>query len=34
MGALREAQQSGDFAEYGAALKRLDDAMNKFNNAG
>ena len=33
MGALREAQQSGDFAEYGAALKRLDDAMNKFNNA-
>ena len=33
MGAVREAQQSGDFADYGAALQRLDDAMNKFNNA-
>jgi uncharacterized membrane protein (UPF0182 family) len=28
----RQAQQSGDFAAYGQALQRLDDAMNKFNN--
>jgi uncharacterized protein len=28
---VREAQQSGDFAQYGEALQRLDDAMNKFN---
>jgi uncharacterized membrane protein (UPF0182 family) len=27
---MREAQQGGDFAEYGAALQRLDDAMNKY----
>jgi uncharacterized protein len=29
----RQAQQSGDFAEYGQALQRLDEAMTKFNNA-
>lgn len=28
--AVRTAQQSGDFAEYGEALQRLDDAMNKY----
>jgi uncharacterized membrane protein (UPF0182 family) len=33
LGAVRQAQQSGDFAQYGAALQRLDDAMNKFNEA-
>ncbi len=27
--ALQQAQQSGDFAEYGEALQRLDDAMKK-----
>jgi uncharacterized protein len=30
---VRQAQQSGDFAQYGEALQRLDDAMNKFNSA-
>ena len=29
----RDAQKSGDFAAYGAALQRLDDAITKFNNA-
>jgi uncharacterized membrane protein (UPF0182 family) len=33
MGALRDAQQSGNFASYGEALQRLDDAMNQFDNA-
>ena len=33
LSAVRQAQQSGDFADYGAALQRLDDAMNKFNGA-
>ncbi len=33
LGAVRQAQQSGDFADYGTALQRLDDAMNKFNDA-
>jgi len=33
MEAVREAQQSGNFAEYGDALQRLDDAMNKFDSA-
>ena len=28
---VHQAQQSGDFAEYGQALQRLDDAMKKFN---
>lgn len=32
--ALRQAQQSGDFAEYGEALQRLDDAMEKYQSAG
>lgn len=31
---LREAQQSGDFAEFGEALQRLDDAMSKYQSAG
>ena len=30
--AARDAQKKGDFAAYGAALQRLDDAMNKFDN--
>jgi uncharacterized membrane protein (UPF0182 family) len=32
IGAAREAQKNGDFATYGAALQRLDDAINKYNN--
>jgi uncharacterized membrane protein (UPF0182 family) len=28
---VRQAQQSGDFAEYGQALQRLDDAMKKYS---
>jgi len=28
---VHQAQQSGDFADYGQALQRLDDAMKKFN---
>jgi uncharacterized protein len=27
----KQAQQSGNFAEYGDALQQLDDAMNKYN---
>jgi uncharacterized protein len=27
---VRQAQRSGDFAQYGEALQRLDDAMNKY----
>ena len=30
--AARQAQQSGDFAEYGQALQRLDDAMTKYTS--
>ena len=30
MNAMQQAQQSGDFAEYGQALQNLDDAVNKF----
>jgi uncharacterized membrane protein (UPF0182 family) len=30
---VRKAQQGGDFADYGQALQRLDDAMKKFNSA-
>ena len=30
--AVRDTQRRGDFASYGAALQRLDDAMAKFNN--
>ena len=32
--AVRDAQQSGDFAQYGEALQRLDDAMNEYQSAG
>ena len=31
--AVRDTQRRGDFAAYGAALQRLDDAMAKFNSA-
>ena len=31
--AVRDTQRRGDFAGYGAALQRLDEAMAKFNNA-
>ena len=33
LGAARDAQKSGDFATYGAALQRLDDAITKYDNA-
>jgi len=33
LGAARDAQKSGDFAAYGAALQRLDDAITKYDNA-
>jgi uncharacterized membrane protein (UPF0182 family) len=33
MGAVRDAQRSGNFAQYGAALQRLDEAMGKFDAA-
>jgi uncharacterized protein len=33
VGAARDAQKKGDFAGYGAALQRLDDAITKFGNA-
>jgi uncharacterized membrane protein (UPF0182 family) len=32
MGAAKDAQKKGDFAGYGAALQRLDDAITKYNN--
>jgi uncharacterized membrane protein (UPF0182 family) len=32
IGAARDAQKSGDFAAYGAALQRLDDAITKYDN--
>jgi uncharacterized protein len=31
--AVREAQQSGNFAQYGEALQRLDDAMSEYQSA-
>lgn len=31
--AAREAQRSGDFAQYGEALQRLNDAMTEYNSA-
>lgn len=31
--AARDAQKKGDFAAYGAALQRLDDAITKFDTA-
>jgi uncharacterized membrane protein (UPF0182 family) len=30
LGAVQEAQKNGNFAEYGDALQRLDDAMKKY----
>ena len=33
LGDARKAQQSGDFAEYGQALQRLNDAMAKYTDA-
>ena len=33
LGAAKQAQQSGDFAAYGQALQRLEDAMTKYNSA-
>jgi uncharacterized membrane protein (UPF0182 family) len=32
LNALHQAQSSGNFADYGAALQRLDDAMTRYNN--
>ena len=29
---LKKAQQSGNFADYGAALQNLDDAIKRYNN--
>ena len=34
MDAVKEAQQSGNFSDYGAALQKLSDAMTKYDNAG
>jgi uncharacterized protein len=33
MTAVRDAQQNGNFASYGEALQRLNDAMNQFDSA-
>ncbi|MDA4103980.1 UPF0182 family protein [Mycolicibacterium monacense] len=33
MSGLQDAQRSGNFAEYGEALQRLDDAMNRYSEA-
>jgi uncharacterized membrane protein (UPF0182 family) len=33
IGEVRQAQQSGNFASYGAALQHLDDAMSRYNSA-
>jgi uncharacterized membrane protein (UPF0182 family) len=33
LAAVRQAQQGGNFAEYGEALQKLDDAMNEYTNA-
>jgi uncharacterized membrane protein (UPF0182 family) len=33
MSAVRDAQRSGNFAQYGQALQRLDEAMGKFDSA-
>ena len=30
---VRDAQRSGNFADYGSALQKLDDAMNKYDTA-
>ena len=34
MDAVKQAQQSGNFSDYGAALQKLSDAMTKYDNAG
>ena len=34
MDAVKQAQQSGNFGDYGQALQRLNDAMTKYDNAG
>jgi uncharacterized membrane protein (UPF0182 family) len=31
--AVQQAQHTGNFSDYGAALQRLDDAMNKYREA-
>jgi uncharacterized protein len=33
LNAARDAQKSGDFAAYGSALQRLNDAINKYDSA-
>lgn len=33
LGAAKDAQKKRDFAGYGAALQRLNDAITKYNNA-
>ena len=33
MSAARDAQRSGNFAQYGAALQRLEEAMNRYDGA-
>jgi uncharacterized membrane protein (UPF0182 family) len=33
IGEAKDAQKKGDFAGYGAALQRLDDAITKYNNS-
>ncbi|AQT81189.1 membrane protein [Mycolicibacterium litorale] len=33
LGAVQEAQRNGNFADYGDALQRLDDAMKKYESA-
>ena len=33
MTAVQQAQRSGNFAQYGEALQRLDEAMGKFDSA-
>ena len=30
---LQQAQQGGDFSQYGEALQRLDDAVKKYQSA-
>jgi hypothetical protein len=30
---MQQAQTSGNFEEFGAALQRLDDAMNRYREA-
>jgi uncharacterized membrane protein (UPF0182 family) len=33
LSAAQDAQRTGDFAEYGEALQRLNDAMSKYQGA-